>query len=182
MSIGRQVGGHLGSNWRATRGYLWASQGHGSPQCHIWGTSVATQGQLGGTSSHLRGTRGTLSVIQIWCASMCHSILLRKGKERVHLLSITCVEQCPLIKIKPVSMLPRYYIKKLFCEYGTNPNYVIIIVTSSAGSATLGDTSWARLTTELIKCLRIRCGGHRTFQFWTFGNIFKLGWGHRTKF
>ena len=30
--------------------------------------------------------------------------------------------------------------------------------TSSAGSATLGDTSWATLTTELIRCLGISGG------------------------
>ena len=43
------------------------------------------------------------------------------------------------------------------CWYGG----VIIIITRSG---TLGDTSWARLTTELLRCLRIRWGGgHRTF-------------------
>ena len=41
--------------------------------------------------------------------------------------------------------------------------------TSSAGSATLGDTSRARLTTELI-----------TFQFRVTGQQLKLGWGPRT--
>ena len=52
------------------------------------------------------------------------------------------------------------------------------IKTSLAGSAELGDTSYARLTHELIRCLRIRWGGgHRTFQFGTSGQMFKLGWG-----
>ena len=53
--------------------------------------------------------------------------------------------------------------------------------TSLAGSATLGDTSQARLTNELIRCFRIKWGGHRTFQFGTSGQMFKLGRGHRTK-
>ena len=53
-------------------------------------------------------------------------------------------------------------------------------ITSSAESATLRDTSWARLTTELIRCLRFRWGGHCTFYFRTSGQIFKKGWGHRT--
>ena len=47
--------------------------------------------------------------------------------------------------------------------------------TSSAGRATLGDT-------ELIRCLRIGGGGHRTFQFRTFGQNFRLGLGHHTRF
>ena len=50
--------------------------------------------------------------------------------------------------------------------------------TSSAGSATLEDTSLARLTSELIICFGIRWGGHRTSQFGTSGQMFKLGWGH----
>ena len=49
--------------------------------------------------------------------------------------------------------------------------------TSSAGSATLEDTSLARLISELIICFKIRWGGHRTFRFGTFGQMFKLGWG-----
>ena len=33
-----------------------------------------------------------------------------------------------------------------------------------------------RLPTELIRCLRIGLGGHRTFQFGTSDQMFKLGW------
>ena len=58
--------------------------------------------------------------------------------------------------------------------------FSIKILTSLARSATLGDTSLARLTTELIICLRIRGAGHRTFQFETSRQMFRLGWGHRT--
>ena len=86
--------------------------------------------------------------------------------------------------------------------------------TSLAGRATLGDKSWARLTIQRTRCLRIRGGtphipiwiiwsdvitrvgtphkilryfwsrggGHRTFKLRLSGQIFKLGWGHRTKF
>ena len=52
--------------------------------------------------------------------------------------------------------------------------FIFIIITSSAGIATLGDT--ARLATELIRCLRIRWRGNPTFQFGTSGQMFKVGW------
>ena len=54
--------------------------------------------------------------------------------------------------------------------------------TSSARSATLEDTSWARLTTELMRGLRISWGGHRRFQFWPSGRMFKLRQEQCTKF
>ena len=43
--------------------------------------------------------------------------------------------------------------------------------TSSAGSAPLGDTSWARLTTKLIRCLRIRWGD--TNPIWNIWSVVK---------
>ena len=57
----------------------------------------------------------------------------------------------------------------------------IYVLTSSARSATLEDTNWAKLTTELMRGLGISWGGHRTFQFGPFGQMFKLGWGQCTK-
>ena len=34
---------------------------------------------------------------------------------------------------------------------------------------------------KILRCLKSR-GGHRTFKIRVFGLLFKLGWGHRTKF
>ena len=82
------------------------------------------------------------------------------------------------------------------CKLETCPYCNKTCPTSLARSATLRDTSLARLTNGLIRCLRIRWGGHRkmnfrmlekqggqrTFQLRVSGKIFKLGWGHHTKF
>ena len=44
-----------------------------------------------------------------------------------------------------------------------------MLLTSLAGSATLGDTSGARLTTELIGCLELRVNG-QIFKLWRAGH------------
>ena len=56
----------------------------------------------------------------------------------------------------------------------------ILEKTSSVGSVTLRDSSYAKLTAKLIRCLRI--GQGTLIQFGASGQIWKLGWGHRTKF
>ena len=53
-------------------------------------------------------------------------------------------------------------------------------IRNSIEQAQLGGPHSGILTTDLIRCLRIRWGGQRTFEFGTFGQIFKQGWGHRT--
>ena len=75
--------------------------------------------------------------------------------------------------------------------------------TSLAGSATLGDTNWARLTHKLIRCSRLRCqginpiwniwsdvkilrclrrGGHRTYLLWVGAKTYTWWGGHHTHF
>ena len=87
------------------------------------------------------------------------------------------------------SYLKHFLEKKRLLEWST-------IRTSSAGSATLGDTSWARLTTKLTRCLRIGTGTPHIsiWNIWSdvqtrvvtphkFSNTSKAegGWGgHRT--
>ena len=56
-----------------------------------------------------------------------------------------------------------------------NTKIYILLKTSTAGSATLGDTSWATIILQLESS--ISWGGHRTY-FVNGGE--QLGWGHRT--